>query len=116
SLFFQRAMAGASSVMVLGITFIAVYREMFEVVLFFRALVLESPGGGWAIAAGALAGLAALTALVIVFQRVGRKLRPRPLLVACGVLVCGLAILMVGNGVRSLQVLGVLPLTVWGAF
>jgi hypothetical protein len=23
---------------------------------------------------------------------------------------------MVGNGVRSLQVLGVLPLTVWGAF
>jgi high-affinity Fe2+/Pb2+ permease len=31
-------------------------------------------------------------------------------------LLSALAILMVGNGVRSLQILGALPLTVWGAF
>jgi high-affinity iron transporter len=116
SLFFVRAMAGATAAVVLGITFIAVYREMFEVVLFFRALLLESPGAGGMVAFGALAGLGALVALVALFQRVGRKFKPRPLLLTCGVLLCGLALLLVGNGVRSLQILGVLPLTVWGAF
>src|SRR5205814_90782 len=50
------------------------------------------------------------------FQRLGKKLKPRLLMVTCGVMLCGLAVLMVGNGVRSLQVLGALPLTVWGAF
>jgi len=60
--------------------------------------------------------MCALVAVVVVFQRVGRKLKPRPLLVTCGVLLCVLAVLMVGHGVRSLQVLGALPLTVWGRF
>jgi len=43
-------------------------------------------------------------------------LRPRPLLLSCGVLLCALAVLMVGHGVRSLQILGAVPLTIWGAF
>ena len=114
--FFQRSMAGASAVVVGGLTFVAVYREAFETVLFFRGLLLESAGQGAAVAAGALGGLFALVLLVAVFQRVGRKLKPRLLLVTCGMLLSGLAILMVGNGVRSLQILGALPLTVWGAF
>ena len=114
--FFQRTMAGASSAVVLGITFIGVYREMFETVLFFRGLVLESPGFGAAVFSGALVGMVSLFALVFVFQRVGKKLKPRFFLASCGTLLSGLAVLMVGNGVRSLQVLGVLPLTVWGAF
>lgn len=114
--FFQRSMAGASSAVVGGITFIAVYREAFETVLFFRGLVLESAGQGAAVAAGAGAGLVGLVALVAVFQRVGKKLKPRLLLVTCGMLLSALAVLMVGNGVRSLQILGALPLTVWGAF
>jgi high-affinity iron transporter len=71
---------------------------------------------GGAVVAGAALGLCALVALVIAFQRLGRRLRPRPLLVTCGVLLCALAVLMVGHGVRSLQVLGAVPLTVWGAF
>ena len=116
SMFFQRSMAGAGAAIVLGITFIAVYREMFETVLFFRGLMLESPGAGGAVALGALTGLLALVALVALFQRVGRRLKARPLLITCGVLLCGMAVLMVGNGVRALQIQGALPLTVWGAF
>jgi len=111
-----KTMAAGSAAVILGLTFAAVYREMFEVVLFFRGLLLEAPGNGAAVAAGAAAGLLALIALVAAFQRLGRKLRPRPLLVTCGVLLCALAVLMVGHGVRSLQILGALPLTIWGAF
>jgi len=55
-------------------------------------------------------------ALVIAFQKLGRKLKPRPLLITCGVLLCLLAVLMVGNGVRALQEVGLVPLTVWGGF
>jgi high-affinity iron transporter len=116
SMFFQRSMAGASALVVLGLTFIAVYREMFETVLFFRGLLLEEPGKGAAIAGGALCGVLALIGMVAVFERIGKKLKPRLLLVTCGALLTGLAVLMVGNGIRSLQIVGALPLTVWGAF
>ena len=112
----SRTRAAGSAAVIFGLTFIAAYREMFETVLFFRGLLLEAPGAGAAVAAGAATGLCALVLLVVVFQRVGRRLKPRPLLVGCGILLCGLAVLMVGHGVRSLQVLGALPLTVWGAF
>ena len=111
-----KTMAAGSAAVILGLTFLAVYREMFETVLFFRGLLLETPGNGAAVAAGAGLGLCALVGLVVAFQRLGRRLQPRPLLVTCGILLCGLAVLMVGHGVRSLQVLGAVPLTVWGAF
>ena len=111
-----RTLAAGSALVVLGLTFAAVYREMFETVLFFRGLLLESPDAHGAVAAGALAGLGALALLVALFQKLGRKLKPRPLLVTCGVLLCGLAVLMVGNGIRSLQEVGLVPLTVWGGF
>ena len=116
SMFFRRTMAGASALVVLGITFTSVYREMFEVVLFFRGLLLEEPGRGAAVAAGAAAGVGALAGLVAIFGRIGKKMRPRLLLMGCGALLTGLAVLMVGNGVRSLQIVGALPLTVWGGF
>ncbi|HEX4383412.1 MAG TPA: FTR1 family protein [Myxococcales bacterium] len=111
-----RTLAAGSSAVILGLTFIAVFREMLEVVLFFRGLLLESPGRGAAVGFGALSGLACLFVLVALFQKLGKRLKPRPLLLTCGILLCVLAVLMVGNGVRSLQVLGVLPMTVWGTF
>ncbi|HEY2028638.1 MAG TPA: FTR1 family protein [Myxococcales bacterium] len=111
-----RTLAAGSAVAVFGLTFFAVFREMLEIVVFYRGLLLESAGLGGAVALGALAGVCVLAVLVALFQRLGRKLKPRPLLVTCGVLLCVLAVLMVGNGIRSLQVLGSLPMTVWGTF
>jgi high-affinity iron transporter len=112
----EHAVRAGSSVVVFGLAFAAIYREMFEVVLFFRGLLLESPGQGGAVALGALCGLVALVALVAAFQKVGKRLRPRPLLLTCGVLLCVLSILMVGNGIHGLQEIGALPVTVWTGF
>jgi high-affinity iron transporter len=111
-----RTLQAGSAAVVFGLAFAAIYREMFEVVLFFRGLLLESPGEGRFVALGAGAGVLALVALVFAFQKVGRRLKPRPLLLTCGVLLCLLAVLMVGNGVRALQQVGLVPLTVWGGF
>ena len=111
----EKATSG-SALMVFGLAFAAIYREMFETVIFFRGLLVEVPDAHGAVALGAGVGLVLLGALVALFQKLGRKLKPRPLLLTCGVLLCGLAVLMVGNGVRSLQEVGLLPLTVWGGF
>jgi len=112
----EHAVRAGSAAVVFGLAFAAIYREMFETVLFFRGLLLEAPGQGGAVALGALSGLVALAALVALFQKVGKRLRPRPLLLTCGVLLCFLAVLMVGNGVRALQEVGAIPLTVWTGF
>ena len=112
----SRTLQAGSALVIFGLAFAAIYREMFEVVLFFRGLLLESPGESGPVALGAAVGLLALFGLVIAFQKVGRKLKPRPLLITCGILLCLLAVLMVGNGVRALQEVGLVPLTVWGGF
>jgi high-affinity iron transporter len=91
-----------------GLAFLAVYRELFEVVVFFRGLLLESPGEGAWVLAGAAVGLVALALVALVSARLGRKLRPRLLLLSCGLLLCGLSVVMVGQGVRALQEAGIL--------
>ena len=95
----------------LTVAFVAAYREAMEIVLFFRALALDSPGRAAAIAAGVATGCAILAALVFGMQQLGRRLNPRPVMVASGALLTALAISLVGQGVRALQEGGYLPLT-----
>src|SRR5258708_28310259 len=89
---------------------------MLEVVVIFSGVLLDAPGGGCFVLAGAAVGLLLLALLVFVFQGIGRKLKLRPLLLTCGVLLCGLAVMMVGNGVHALQEADVVPVRVWGGF
>jgi high-affinity iron transporter len=93
------------------VAFVAAYREAIEIVLFFRALALDSPGKATAIALGVVAGGAILAVLVFGMQQLGRRLNPRPVMVASGVLLTALAISLVGQGVRALQEGAYLPLS-----
>ena len=111
-----KTLSSGSTAVVFWLAFGAVYREMFEVVVFFRGLLFDSPGGGRYVLAGAALGLVLLALLVFAFQGLGRKLKLRPLLLTCGILLCGLAVVMVGNGVHALQEAGVVPVRVWGGF
>jgi high-affinity iron transporter len=111
-----RTLSSGSTAVVFWLAFGAVYREMFEVVVFFRGLLFDTPGGGRFVLAGAAVGLLLLALLVFVFQGLGRKLKLRPLLLTCGILLCGLAVMMVGNGVHALQEADLVPVRVWGGF
>jgi len=93
------------------VAFVAAYREAIEIVLFFRALALDSPGRAGAIAAGVAVGGVLLAGLVFVMQQLGRRLNPRPVMLASGVLLTALAISLVGQGVRALQEGGYVPLS-----
>ena len=94
-----------------AVAFVAAYREAIEIVLFFRALVLDAPGGGLAIAAGAATGIVLLVALVKGVQALGKRLNPRPVMLVSSILLTAIAISLVGQGVRALQEGGYLP--VW---
>jgi high-affinity iron transporter len=93
-----------------GLAFVAVFREAFEVVLFLRAIALDEGATPGAIAAGVAAGAAALVVVVAVLSKLGRRLSPGPLLAVMGTLLCVLAVVLAGKGVRSLQEAGVAPI------
>src|SRR6185369_1310450 len=61
-----------------SVAFVAAYREAIEIVLFFRALALDSPGAGWSIVAGATVGVLGLVAIVKIMSALGKRLNPRP--------------------------------------
>lgn len=89
-----------------SLAFVAVYRESFEVVLFLRALLLDSGGSAAPVAAGTLLAVLLLVLMVILLGRMGRRLRPAAWLTASGTLLCLLAVILAGKGVRSLQEAG----------
>jgi high-affinity iron transporter len=98
-----------------GLAFIAVYREAFEVVLFLRAIALDGGSSPGAMLAGAAAGALVLIGVVAALLRLGKRLKPGPLLATMGTLLCVLAVVLAGKGVRALQeagVVGIRPLEV----
>lgn len=92
-----------------GVTFLAVYREAFETVLFYQALALQTAPGP--VLAGFAAGAAALVFSVAVILRLGVKVPLRVFFGATSVVLVALAFVFVGDGIHALQLSGVFPLT-----
>jgi high-affinity iron transporter len=105
----SRAASRGAAASLLGISFLAVYREAFETVIFYQAL-LAMPGSGPAAAAGALVGLGLLGGVVFVYGRAGKFAPPRSFFVFSTVLLYALAVVFAGQGISALQTTGLLPL------
>lgn len=96
----------------LGLSFFAAYREAFETVLFFRALLLDAgPQSLHLVAGGAATGTLIMIAVVIVVGRIGQRLNPRPVMLISSAFLALLALSLTGHGVHSLQEGGYLRLT-----
>jgi high-affinity iron transporter len=94
------------------LSFIAVYREIFEVVLFYQALwVQAAPEGAGAVIGGAVAALAALAALGFAIFRYSVRLPIGPFFAVMSVLMALLAVVFAGNGIAALQEAGLLDVT-----
>lgn len=89
-----------------ALSFGAVYREAFEVVLFLQAILLDSAASPWAVFAGCGAATALLIAAVALLLRVGRKLPVGPALTVASVLLCLMAVVFAGKGTHALQEAG----------
>jgi high-affinity iron transporter len=106
----RRLLSGENGLMfgLLMLGFTSVYREGFETVLFLQALVLE---GGVAIVLGGVAiGMAATVLIGIITFAVQARLPYKKMLIATGIMIGGVLLVMVGNTVHVLQVVGWLPI------
>lgn len=86
------------------ISFIAVYRELIEAVLFYQALWAQTDVHAWSgLWGGMLMGALMLAAISWSLFRFGIKLSLGSLLAATSILLAILAVVFVGQGVASLQ-------------
>ncbi|ATE75115.1 MULTISPECIES: FTR1 family protein [Pseudomonas] len=90
------------------LAFFSVYRELFEVILFYETLWLQAgPAGHNAVMAGGATALVMLVGLAWVILRGSAKL---PLALFFGInagLLCALSVVFAGHGVKALQEAGV---------
>ncbi len=92
-----------------GVSFLAAYREAFETVLFYQAL-LSSKASASAALVGALGGAALLAALVYAYTRAGRFAPPQVFFKVSSYLLYALAVVFAGQGIAALQLTGHLPI------
>jgi len=107
------ALASRSTLALVGIAFLAVYREGVETVLFYAALAgtVDGPAGGGVVVGGFLTGAAALAVVYLAVRRWGMRIPLRPFFAVTGVLLTIMAVSFAGKGVSELQVAGWVPAT-----
>ena len=94
-----------------GISFFAVYREAFEVVLFYQALWLQNESSHGAVIWGFVAGLAALVGVTFTILKLGLRIPLKYFFGATGTLLYIMAFIFAGNGIKELQAAGWVPST-----
>lgn len=98
-----------AAISLFGVAFLAAYREVFETVLFYQAL-LASKAQRTATILGALGGAALLAVLVMAYSRAGKFAPPRVFFKVSSTLLYALAVVFAGQGVAALQLTGALPI------
>jgi len=94
-----------------GLSFVAVYREMFEVVLFYQALWVQSTvDGRGMIVSGLLVALLLLLVLGWLILRYSTRLPLRQFFAVSGLFMFLLAFVFTGKGIAALQEAGKLPI------
>jgi len=92
------------------LSFVVVYREVFETVLFYAAL--WSQGNGAAILAGGGAAAVVLAGMAWAMLRYSRKLPITQFFAISSVLISVLAVVLAGKGISALQEAGWLSVSV----
>jgi high-affinity iron transporter len=98
------AVTRRSALFLFALAFIAVYREVFETILFYAAL--WSDGQGLAMLAGLAAGAVTLAGIAWVLLRTSRRLPIGTFFAASSWLIAILAFVLAGKGIKALQEAG----------
>ncbi|HEY4367065.1 MAG TPA: cytochrome c/FTR1 family iron permease [Steroidobacteraceae bacterium] len=106
----SQTLNGRSAWLLGGLAFVAVYREVFETILFYVALWSE--GNGAAILGGFGAGAVTLAIIAAVLLRSSARLPIGKFFSVSSIFIAVLAVVLAGKGVSALQEAGVLDVTV----
>jgi high-affinity iron transporter len=107
----KNVLSGSKIFGLVGISFFAVYREAFEVVLFYEALWLQNENSRGAVIWGFVAGLAALLVVIFAILKLGLRIPLKYFFGATGTLLYIMAFIFAGNGIMELQAAGWIPTT-----
>lgn len=109
----SEALGRRSTLALASVAFLAVYREGFETVLFYKALVVSGGSGpvGGPIALGFVAGAAVLAVIFVAVNRFGVRLPLRPFFAVTSAFLYLMAFNFAGTAIAELQEGGFLPLT-----
>jgi high-affinity iron transporter len=102
------SLGGGRRALLLGVSFLAAYREAAETVLFTQALRLESDGATWDVAGGALAGTVAVVLAALAVRGAVTRLPLGPFFAVSGALLCALSVSFAGAGLYTLVASGYL--------
>jgi len=105
------ALSKGSAWFLFSLAFIAVYREIFETILFYAALSAE--GGAGAVLAGAAAGAVLLAIIAVLMLRFSQRLPIGKFFTYSSALIAVLAVVLAGKGIAALQeagLIGIMPL------
>ncbi len=94
-----------------GLSFFAVYREAFEVVLFYQALWLQSEGHHAPLLWGFASGLVVLLLSTVAILKMGLRIPLKYFFGVTGTLLYIVAFIFAGNGIKELQAALWLPTT-----
>jgi len=110
----QDAVTSGSALALATAAFLAVYREGFETVLFYKALVLAGPAGSTfvPVTAGIALGSLVLVAVYYAINRFGVRLPLKPFFAVTGLFLYYMAFLFAGRGIAELQEGGIIATTV----
>jgi high-affinity iron transporter len=99
----------SAATMLFSLSFITVYREVFETVLFYAALWTE--GNGAYLLAGLGVGVVILAIIALIMLRTSARLPISQFFAASSALVAILAVILTGKGVGALQKAGIFHTT-----
>ncbi len=108
----QSALSSGSGVALSAVAFLAVYREGFETILFYKALFSSAGASGVPVVVGIAVGAVGLVALYLLINQLGLRVAMKPFFAVTGVMLYYMAFVFAGKGIAELQGAQVLPLTV----
>jgi high-affinity iron transporter len=112
----QDALSSGSALALASAAFLAVYREGFETVLFYKALFVTAGSGAASapIVTGILLGSLVLVVIYQAINRFGMRIPLRPFFAVTSGFLYYMAFVFAGKGVAELQEGGLLPTTILG--
>lgn len=106
----DKALKGTTLWSMTGLAFISVYREMFETILFYQAIWVQTDTAGHSmVLAGMLSAAAALLILGWFILKYSTRLPLRQFFAVTGAFLFLLAVVFAGKGIAALQEAGNLP-------
>jgi high-affinity iron transporter len=106
------ALASGSGLALASVSFLAVYREGLETILFYKALFLSASGSGTpALLGGIAVGSVGLVVMYLAINYFGLKMPTRPFFAVTSAVLYYMAFVFAGKGIAELQTAGIIGIS-----